>query len=32
MIENVNNLPGNKYAGMKVGSITTANNNAGNWE
>ena len=32
MIENVRNLPGNKYAGMKVGSITTANNNAGNWE
>lgn len=32
LIENVRNLPGDKYVGMKVGSITTANNNAGNWE
>lgn len=32
LIENVRNLPGEKYPGMKVGSITTANNNAGNWE
>lgn len=32
MIENVRSLPGEKYEGMKVGSITTANNNAGNWE
>jgi hypothetical protein len=32
LIENVRNLPGERYAGLKVGSITTANNNAGNWE
>ena len=32
LIENVRNLPGERYAGMRVGSITTANNNAGNWE
>ena len=32
LIENVRNLPGDKYVGMKVGSIKTANNNAGNWE
>ncbi len=32
LIENVRNLPGDRYAGLKVGSITTANNNAGNWE
>ena len=32
LIENVRNLPGDRYVGMRVGSITTANNNAGNWE
>ena len=32
LIENVNSLPGDRYAGMQVGSIKTANNNAGNWE
>ncbi len=32
LIENVKSLPGDKYPGMQVGSITTANNNAGNWE
>ncbi|MDD2474776.1 MAG: hypothetical protein PHI32_02580 [Dysgonamonadaceae bacterium] len=32
LIENIRNLPGDRYAGLKVGSITTANNNAGNWE
>ncbi len=32
LIENVRSLPGDRYAGMQVGSITTANNNAGNWE
>ncbi len=32
LIENVESLPGDRYAGMKVGSIMTANNNAGNWE
>ena len=32
LIENVSNLPGDRYVGMRVGSIKTANNNAGNWE
>ena len=32
LIENVTSLPGDRYPGMQVGSITTANNNAGNWE
>ncbi len=32
LIENVTSLPGDKYPGMQVGSIKTANNNAGNWE
>ncbi len=32
LIENVRSLPGDRYPGMQVGSITTANNNAGNWE
>ena len=32
LIENVRSLPGDKYVGLKVGSIKTANNNAGNWE
>ena len=32
LIENVRSLPGDRYVGMRVGSITTANNNAGNWE
>lgn len=32
LIENVKSLPGDRYPGMQVGSITTANNNAGNWE
>ena len=33
LIENVRNLPGeNRYVGLRVGSIQTANNNAGNWE
>ncbi|HUI32120.1 MAG: hypothetical protein PHO84_03005 [Dysgonamonadaceae bacterium] len=32
LIENVRSLPGDRYVGMRVGSIKTANNNAGNWE
>lgn len=32
LIENIRNLPGERYPGLRVGSITTANNNAGNWE
>ena len=32
LIENVRSLPGDRYEGMQVGSIKTANNNAGNWE
>ena len=32
LLENVRSLPGDRYVGLKVGSITTANNNAGNWE
>ena len=32
LIENVRALPGDRYEGMQVGSIKTANNNAGNWE
>ena len=32
LIENVRSLPGERYVGLRVGSITTANNNAGNWE
>ena len=32
LIENVRSLPGDRYVGMQVGSIKTANNNAGNWE
>ena len=32
LIENVRNLPGDRYVGLRVGSIQTANNNAGNWE
>ena len=32
LIENIESMPGNRYPGMQVGSIITANNNAGNWE
>ena len=32
LIENVRSLPGDRYVGMRVGNIKTANNNAGNWE
>ena len=32
LIENIRNLPGERYVGLRVGSIQTANNNAGNWE
>ena len=32
LMENVRNLPGDKFVGLRVGSIKTANNNAGNWE
>ena len=32
LIENVRSVPGDRYEGLRVGSITTANNNAGNWE
>ncbi len=32
LIENVRSLPGDRYVGLRVGSIKTANNNAGNWE
>ena len=32
LIENVRSLPGDRFEGMQVGSIKTANNNAGNWE
>ncbi|HZJ80686.1 MAG TPA: hypothetical protein VFC69_08945, partial [Dysgonamonadaceae bacterium] len=32
LLENVRSLPGDRYPGMQVGSIKTANNNAGNWE
>lgn len=31
-IQEVLDRPGNKYPGMMVGSLETANNNAGNWE
>lgn len=31
-IKDVEALPGNRYPGLKVGSIEDANNNAGNWE
>lgn len=31
-IEEVEGRPGDKYPGMMVGSLTSANNNAGNWE
>lgn len=31
-IEEVEGRPGDKYPGMMVGSLKTANNNAGNWE
>jgi hypothetical protein len=31
-IQEVLDRPGNKYPGMQVGSLETANNNAGNWE
>ncbi len=32
LIENVRSVPGDRYEGLRVGSIKTANNNAGNWE
>ena len=32
LIENIRTLPGDRFEGMQVGSIKTANNNAGNWE
>lgn len=31
-IKDVEALPGDRYPGLQVGSIETANNNAGNWE
>lgn len=31
-IQEVLDRPGNKYPGMQVGSLETANNNSGNWE
>lgn len=31
-VKDVEALPGDRYSGLQVGSIETANNNAGNWE
>lgn len=32
LLENIRSLPGDRYVGLRVGSIKNANNNAGNWE
>lgn len=32
LIDEIKGLPGNKYAGLRVGSMTEATNDAGNWE